>query len=79
MQGDSVFNLLQGVRVLLARFRELRDEERYYETLMIVETLYWQLQHYEETLASRGMELPYSGSVSDNPIHDDFEDTSTTG
>jgi hypothetical protein len=79
MQGDSLFSLLQGVRLLLARFREMRDEERYYETLMIAETLYGQLQHYEETLAARGMGLPYPGSVADNPIHDDFEDKSTTG
>ena len=73
MQGDSLFSHLQGLRLLLDHFREQRDEDRYYEALMMAEAIQAQLEHYEETLRSRGMSLPYPGSVSDRPIHDDFD------
>jgi hypothetical protein len=73
MQGDSLFSLLHGLRYLLERFKECKDEEHYFETLMIAETLYAQLLHYEETLSKHGMSLPYSGTVKDFEIKNEYE------
>lgn len=77
IQGDTLSSLLESTRYLLAQFRELRDEERYYEVLMIAESLHAQLLHYEETLAKRGSPLPYSKPVSEHPVIDDFTPPST--
>ena len=73
MQGDSLFSLLQGLRYLLEKYKEGKDEENYYEILMIAETLHAQLLHYEETLSKHGMSLPYSGTVKDFEIKNDYE------
>ena len=73
IQGDTLSNLFDGARYLLAQFRELRDEERYYEVLMLAEQLQAQLQHYEQTLAQSGTQLPYSISISQRLVTDDFD------
>ncbi len=73
MQGDTLSNLFEGARFLLHEFRDRRDEERYYETLMIAEGLQAQLQHYEETLARIGSQLPYTIPISQRLVADDFD------
>jgi hypothetical protein len=72
MQGDSLSNVFDSARYLLAEFRRLRDEERYYEVLMFAEQLQAQLLHYEETLESHGTELPYTVSVRQRLVSDDY-------
>jgi hypothetical protein len=73
IQGDTLSNLLDSARYLLAQFREMRDEERYYEVFMLVEQLQMQLQHYEQALAQRGSQLPYSIPISQRLVTDDFD------
>jgi hypothetical protein len=73
MQGDTLSNLFDGVRFLLREFKARRDEERYFETLMIAEQLQGQLAHYEETLSKRGIGLPYSVSIRERLISDDYQ------
>ena len=72
MQGDTLWSIFDHARFLLGEFRRLRDEERYYEILMFAEQLQAQLLHYEETLESHGMELPYEGSVRQRLVSDDY-------
>jgi hypothetical protein len=72
VQGDTLSNLFDGVRFLLREFKLRRDEERYFDTLIIAEQLQGQLVHYEETLAKRGIALPYTVSVRKRLVLDDF-------
>ncbi|MEK7413938.1 MAG: hypothetical protein AAB263_11545 [Planctomycetota bacterium] len=74
MQGDTLSNIFDSARSLLAEFKRLRDEERYYETLMFTEQLQAQLVHYEETLQARCMQLPYTVSIRERKVTDDFDD-----
>jgi hypothetical protein len=64
IQGDTLSNLFDGARYLLAQFRTLRDEERYYECslMLAVAATGGRLQHYEQTLAQAAgnPSLPYS-------------------
>ena len=73
MQGDTLSNVFDSASFLLAEFKRLRDEERYYETLMFTEQLQAQLVHYEETLRAQGMQLPYTVSVTERKVTDDFD------
>jgi hypothetical protein len=73
MQGDTLSNVFDSVRFLLAEFRSRRDEERYFETLMFAEQLQGQLLHYEQTLSERGMGLPYTVSIRERLVSDDYE------
>ncbi|MFA6561808.1 MAG: hypothetical protein WCV00_07845 [Verrucomicrobiia bacterium] len=73
MQGDTLSNLFDSARFLLGEFKRLRDEERYYETLTFTEQLQAQLVHYEETLQAQGMQLPYTVSVKERKVTDDFD------
>ena len=73
MQGDTLSNVFEGAKFLLSEFKRLRDEERYFETLSFVEQLQGQLLHYEETLAKHDMPLPYSVSVKQRLVRDDFD------
>jgi hypothetical protein len=77
MQGDTLSNVFESAKFLLAEFKRARDEERYYETLMFVEQLQDQLLHYEDTLAKQGMELPYVNSIKGRLVQDDFDDDET--
>jgi len=73
IQGDTLSNIFEGARYLLGEFKRLRDEERYFETLMFAEQLQGQLLHYEETLERMGMQLPYSGSIKSRLVADDYD------
>jgi len=73
MQGDTLSNLFDGVRFLLHEFKVRRDEERYFETLMIAEQLQGQLVHYEETLSERGIGLPYTVPIRERFVSDDYQ------
>ena len=75
IQGDTLFSLIQGLRMMTREFKQAKNEEGYYEALGMAEILQGHLQHYEDVLVSRGSILPYSGSVSANPIVDDFDVT----
>jgi len=55
MQGDTLSNVFNAVALILADAKRRRDEELYYECLMLAETLQGQLQHYEKTLSELGM------------------------
>jgi len=72
IQGDTLSNLFEGARFLLAQFKRTRDEERYYEALMLAENLQGYLVHYEMTLAQHGFELPYTVSIQKRLVSDDF-------
>ena len=72
MQGDTLSNLFDSAKFLLAEFKRLRDEEGYYGTLMFAEQMQAQLVHYEETLQAQGIQLPYTVSVKDRRVSDDF-------
>ena len=72
IQGDTLSNMFDGARYLLAEFKRARDEERYFETLMFAEQLQGQLLHYEETLAKHAMSLPYTVSVRERLVRDDY-------
>jgi hypothetical protein len=73
MQGDTLSNLFDSASSLLAEFKRLRDEEHYYETLMFTEQLQAQLVHYEETLQTQGIQLPYTVRIRDRRVTDDFD------
>ena len=73
MQGDTLSNVFESARFLLAEFKRLRDEERYFEILMFAEQLQDQLLHYEDTLAKNGMPLPYSTPIRNRTITDDYD------
>lgn len=75
MQGDTISGVFDSARFLLAEFKRLRDEDRYYETLMFTEQLQAQLVHDEETLHAQGMQLPYTVSVRERRVSDDFDAT----
>jgi len=75
IQGDTVDNLFRGARFLLEEFKRARDEERYFETLMLAENLQAQLLHYEETLSRHGMSLPYTVSIRQRLVSDDYNVT----
>lgn len=79
MQGDSLFSHFQGLRQILKQFKNQKDEENYYEALMMAETIQGQLMHYERTLKEQGMDLPYLGSIRDCMITDDYEETEPSG
>jgi hypothetical protein len=72
IQGDTLSNMFDGARYLLAEFKRAHDEERYFETLMFAELLQGQLLHYEETLAKHSMSLPYTVSVRERLVRDDY-------
>jgi hypothetical protein len=72
IQGDTLSNMFDGARYLLAEFKRARDEERYFETLMFAEQLQGQLLHYEETLAKHAMNLPYAVSVRERLVRNDY-------
>jgi hypothetical protein len=72
MQGDTLSKLFDGVRFLLHEFKIRRDEERYFETLIIAKQLQGQLVHYEETLIKRGIGLPYAVSIRERLVSDDY-------
>jgi len=74
MQGDTLSNMFDSVRFLLAEFKARRDEERYFETLMFAEQLQGQLLHYEQTLSERGIGLPYTVSIRERLVADDYEE-----
>jgi hypothetical protein len=74
MQGDTLSNLFDGVRFLLREFKARRDEERYFETLIIAEQLQGQLIHYEKTLNTRAIGLPYVVSIHNRLVLDEFAD-----
>ena len=42
MQGDTLWNVFESAKLLLAEFKRARDDERYYETLMFAEQTLWQ-------------------------------------
>ena len=73
VQGDTLSKLFDGARYMLLEFKRLRDEERYYEALMLAEQLQGQLLHYEAVLAQRGMCLPYALPVNQRQVTDDFD------
>jgi hypothetical protein len=73
MQGDTLSNVFDSVRFLLAEFKARRDEERFFETLMFAEQLQGQLLQYEQTLSDRGMGLPYTVSIRERLVSDDYE------
>src|SRR5690349_3003999 len=73
IQGDTLSNLFEGARCLLAQHRQLQDEEQYYETLDIAEALQAQLLHYEQTLAEHGFRLPYTIPISQRLVINDFD------
>jgi len=72
IQGDTLASMFDAAKHLLGEFKRLRDEERYFETLMFVEHLQGQLLHYEETLERMGMQLPYSGSIKSRLAANDY-------
>jgi hypothetical protein len=72
MQGDTLSNVFDSTRSLLAEFKRVQDEERYYETLMFAEQLQEQLLHYEETLQRHGIQLPYTVSIRERLVTDDY-------
>src|SRR3954462_6186075 len=73
MQGDTLSNLFDGLRLLLREFKARREEEHYFETLMIAEQLQSQLVHYEETLTKLGMGFPYPVPIRERLVSDDYE------
>lgn len=73
IQGDTLSNMFEGAKYLLGEFKRLRDEERFFETLMFAEQLQDQLLHYEETLGRMDMQLPYSSSVKTRLVTDDYD------
>jgi hypothetical protein len=73
IQGDTLSGIFDGARYLLAEFKKARDEERYYESLMLAEQLQGQLLHYEETLVKQQIGLPYTISVSERLVKDEYK------
>lgn len=73
MQGDSLSIAFDHVAFCLANAKTRRDEEVYFELLMFAETLQAQLMHYEETLSKLGMSLPYTRSIKERLVRDDYD------
>lgn len=78
MQGDTLSNVFDSVRFILAEFKARRDEERYFETLLFAEQLQGQLLHYEQTLTERGIGLPYTVSIRERLVTDDYENAESS-
>lgn len=72
IQGDTLSGFFDGARSLLTAFKKTHDEERYYEMLIFAEQLRGQLLHYEETLGKQSIGLPYSTSISERLVRDDY-------
>ena len=77
MQGDTLSNVFDSARHLLAEFKRQQDQERFYETLMFAEQLQAHLLHYEETLERHGMQLPYTVPVRQRLVSDDYKSVSS--
>ena|ERR1700722_15824183 len=72
IQGDTLSGMFDGARYLLNEFKRSHDEERFYETLMFAQQLQGQLLHYETTLEKHGISLPYSVSIRQRLVADDY-------
>jgi hypothetical protein len=73
MQGDTLSSVFDSAKYLLGEFKRLRDEERYYEIFMFAEQLQGQLVHYEGTLERQGTQLPYTISIKQRMVKDDYD------
>ena len=75
IQGDSLSSMLSAAISFMAKAKEIRDEEMYYEALMLAERLQGHLIHYERVLEKEGFERPYALRAKELEIVDDFENS----
>jgi hypothetical protein len=73
MQGDSLSIVFDRVAFCLQDAKTRRDEETYFEVLMFGEGLQAQLVHYEETLLKLGMSLPYTRSIKERLVRNEYD------
>jgi hypothetical protein len=73
MQGDSLSGIFDAVVRCLGEAKGRRDEETYYELIDFAAMLQGQLLHYEETLASLGVKLPYAESIKNRVVENDYD------
>jgi hypothetical protein len=75
IQGDSLSNMFEGSRHCLQQAKQRKDEDTYYEILMMAEMLQGHLLKYEATLTDLGLERPYFPSIQARLIQDDFSES----
>ena len=73
LQGDSLSIMFDHAAICVREFKRLRQEEAYFEALQLAETLQEHLIHYEETLRQRGAQLPYTVSIRERLVSDDYD------
>jgi hypothetical protein len=73
MQGDSLSGAFDSVVRCLKDAKSRRDEDLYYEVFYLAQTLQGQLLHYEETLSAMGMKLPYTKSIKERLVQEDYD------
>jgi hypothetical protein len=72
IQGDSLALIFESITGCLQKAKILRDEEIYNELLYTAQTIQNYLLVYEETLLNQGISLPYSNSIKERMIQNDF-------
>ena len=73
MQGDSLSSVFDAVVRCMHEAKKRRDEETYFDLIDFAAMLQGQLLHYEETLSSVGMKLPYAESIRNRLVEEDYD------
>ena len=73
IQGDSLSSMLSTAMFFMAKAKEIRDEDMFYEALMLAETLRGHLIQYEAVLEKEGFDWPYVFRAKDLEIVDNFD------
>jgi hypothetical protein len=73
IQGDTFYRLLCSTVYLMKEALKQKNEETYFELLMLAEELQGQLMHYEDVLKAESFGLPYDGSASAVEVRNEWE------
>ena len=75
IQGDSLSIILSTAIELMAKGKEYKDEDLYYESLELAEKMQAHLIRYEDVLEKEGFKKPYSLTAKELKIVDDFDNS----
>ena len=75
IQGDSLSIILSTAIELMAKGKEYKDEDLYYESLELAEKMQAHLIRYEGVLEKEGFKKPYSLTAKKLKIVDDFDNS----
>ena len=75
LQGDTLSKMLSAATYFMDKAKEYKDEDMYYEALMLAERLQGSLLQYEKVLQSEGFEKPYMMDVKGLKLEQEFENS----